>query len=280
MSKEFDVQGLQELLSIRRESYEPTVEVQSEVVAETVEVASEAQKRAEQGDTNSHRTRTEFTSRGEKEVWIPENPQYCKAIAEYYGVTTRSIQSWYNKIVAAFPFLEGLRLSDDRYSVECVSLMGEYKVSGLKFEVWADAKLKELEHQPRYIKENPATPSFPQGETYLQSALTPTSGYMGLVGAFQAMHQQMSNEELALLAEIDGDIQTLELNQTQYEQADDLEEAWLMRQAALEGARLGVKYEKTKNESFRSTRFKVSQRTRLGKHQEGEGSSSSSSPAA
>ncbi|MBD1852076.1 hypothetical protein [Leptolyngbya sp. FACHB-711] len=71
-------------------------------------------------------------------LWQPVEPQFTKAIAEYYGVSRKSVQQWFQKVKEACPWFHesDLKLPDERYSPLCVELMGQYRTSGLPFEAW------------------------------------------------------------------------------------------------------------------------------------------------
>jgi len=79
------------------------------------------------GSTNSH-----------PPIWEPSEPQFTKAIAEYYGVSRKSVQEWFQKVKDACPWHSeaDLKLPDDRYTPLTISLMGRYRTSDLPFKAW------------------------------------------------------------------------------------------------------------------------------------------------
>ncbi|MBM0744989.1 hypothetical protein JOY44_26070 (plasmid) [Phormidium sp. CLA17] len=98
----------------------PTPEALSEV-AETSPVTSH------EGSTNAH-----------PRLWRPAEPQFTKAIAQYYGVSRKSVQQWFQKVKDACPWFTetDLKLPDERYTPLCIELMGGYRTSELPFEAW------------------------------------------------------------------------------------------------------------------------------------------------
>jgi hypothetical protein len=82
-------------------------------------------------------------------LWKPDEPQYCKAIADYYGVSRKSVQLWFQKVAIACPWFREteLKLLDGRYTPLCVELMGDYRLSGLLLESW------KLRIQERFSEE-------------------------------------------------------------------------------------------------------------------------------
>ncbi|MBD2024197.1 hypothetical protein [Leptolyngbya sp. FACHB-711] len=83
-------------------------------------------------------------------LWQPVEPQFTKAIAEYYGVSRKSVQQWFQKVKEACPWFSeiDLKLPDERYSPLCVELMGQYRTSGLPFEAW---KTQIWEQNPELV---------------------------------------------------------------------------------------------------------------------------------
>jgi len=88
---------------------------------------SEVAPTSYEGSANSH-----------PPLWEPTEPQYCKAIADHYDVSRKSVQEWFQKVKEACPWfdLSDLKLEDDRYTPLCIGLMGRYRTSGLPFKVW------------------------------------------------------------------------------------------------------------------------------------------------
>lgn len=98
-------------------------------------------------------------------LWQPGEPQFTKAIADYYGVSRKSVQQWFQKVKEACPwYLEAdLKLPDGRYTPLCIERMGDYRTSGLPFEAW---KTRLWEQNPDLVASYQATqsPSHPTPE--------------------------------------------------------------------------------------------------------------------
>jgi|GEM_PF-1066069 len=97
-------------------------------VSETLnEVAVPAPATSHEGSTTSQRP-----------LWQPTEPQFTKSIAEYYGVSRKSVQEWFQKVKEACPWVADadLKLPDERYTPIAASLMGNYRTSGLPFKAW------------------------------------------------------------------------------------------------------------------------------------------------
>ena len=73
------------------------------------------------------------------ELWKPGEPQYCKAVADHYGVSRRTVQKWFQRLLKLCPWFteSDLHLSDDRYTPLAVELMGECYLSG-SAKLWAE----------------------------------------------------------------------------------------------------------------------------------------------
>ena len=80
----------------------------------------------------THLTDTDIDEPLTIEHWKPAEPQFCKAIAEHYQQSKRTIQKWFVDLRALTPwFAEStLRLSDDRYTPLAVELLGERYFAG------------------------------------------------------------------------------------------------------------------------------------------------------
>lgn len=93
-----------------------------------------SQELLSEGDTTS----CEGGTNAQPPLWQPKEPQFTKAIAQYYGVSRKSVQQWFQKVKDACPwFTEAdLKLPDERYTLLCIELMGGYRTAGLPFEAW------------------------------------------------------------------------------------------------------------------------------------------------
>lgn len=91
------------------------------------DVAATSPATSREGSTNAH-----------PPLWRPAEPQFTKAIAQYYGVSRKSVQQWFQKVKDACPWFAetDLKLPDERYTPLCIELMGGYRTSGLLFEAW------------------------------------------------------------------------------------------------------------------------------------------------
>ncbi len=115
------VEPMTDLISISQElDLPPTQGALSEVAASSPTTSCE-------GSTNAH-----------PPLWRPSDPQFTKAIAQYYGVSRKSVQQWFQKVKDACPWFAetDLKLPDERYTPLCIELMGGYRTSGLPFEAW------------------------------------------------------------------------------------------------------------------------------------------------
>ena len=83
-------------------------------------------------------TPREGSSTSYPSIWEPIKPQFTKAIADYYSVSRKTVQEWFQKIKEACPWFSeaDLKLPDDRYTPVTISLMGRYRTSGLPFKAW------------------------------------------------------------------------------------------------------------------------------------------------
>lgn len=108
-------------------SIEPTAALKRSVLQPLPKPLSEVAATPCKGSTNSH-----------PPIWEPSEPQFTKAIAEYYGVSRKSVQEWFQKVKDACPWHSesDLKLPDDRYTPLTISLMGRYRTSGLPFKAW------------------------------------------------------------------------------------------------------------------------------------------------
>ncbi len=83
-------------------------------------------------------TSHEGSTNARPSLWRPTEAQFTKAIAQYYDVSRKSVQQWFQKVKDACPwFTEAdLKLPDERYTPLCIELMGSYRTSGLPFDAW------------------------------------------------------------------------------------------------------------------------------------------------
>jgi len=157
----------------------PTQEVLSEATATSPTTSCE-------GSTNTHLP-----------LWLPSEPQFTKAIAQYYGVSRKAVQQWFQKVKTVCPWLTeaDLKAPDGRYTPLCIELMGDYRLSGLPLEAWKLAVWeRNSEHVERYFAAQSPPSSLPAINT--PSADSVPIQVMG-IEQLQA-HQQHQSHVLSL----------------------------------------------------------------------------------
>lgn len=117
-----------------------------------------------EGSTNSH-----------PPLWAPTEPQFTKAIAAYYGVSRKSVQEWFQKVREACPWFADadLKLPDERYTSMAVSLMGNYRTSGLPFKAW---KAQIWEQNAALVAAFQSSPLAPASENAANVQSEPATG--------------------------------------------------------------------------------------------------------
>ncbi|MBD1851691.1 hypothetical protein H6F87_16995 [Cyanobacteria bacterium FACHB-502] len=171
-------------------------------------------------------------------LWQPVEPQFTKAIAEYYGVSRKSVQQWFQKVKEACPWFSetDLKLPDERYSPLCVELMGRYRTSGLSFEAWKaqlweqNAELVAAYQAAQVQTQTAAIPQAPASIT-LQQSEVPL-----LVQSIQPLHLTVVDSTDRLTEAINSLNTTLQ----QFVTNDQTLETALKQNATQKGSRLGT----------------------------------------
>lgn len=170
-------------------------------------------------------------------LWRPSEPQFTKAIAEYYGVSRKSVQQWFQKVKEACPWFReaDLRLPDDRYTPLCIELMGDYRLSGLPLEAW---KAKVWEQNPDlmtvYQASKPLTESV-QATSTTAITLRPSETPIA-VPQVESLNLSVIDSTQRLTEAIASLNTTLQ----QFVTNDQTLEAALKEQASQKGTRLGT----------------------------------------
>ena len=117
----------------------------------------------------------EGSTNSQPALWQPTEPQFTKAIADHYGVSRKSVQQWFQKICAACPWLSeaDLKLPDDRYTLLCVALMGDYRLSGLPLDAWKTSMWERHPEQVAAFLESQTQSSAVLSALLQESAPTP-----------------------------------------------------------------------------------------------------------
>jgi hypothetical protein len=170
-------------------------------------------------------------------LWRPTEPQFTKAIAQYYGVSRKSVQQWFQKVKDACPwFMEAaLKLPDERYTPLCIELMGGYRISGLPFEAW---KAQLWEQNPDLVT------AYQASQAQNRAAHEPTSAAITVRESDQSLPvQEIQPLNLTVvdstqrLAEA---ISSLNSTLQQFVSNDQTLEDALKQNAAQKGSRLGT----------------------------------------
>lgn len=138
------------------------------------------------------------------ESWHPAEPQYCKAIADHYGVERRTVQKWFKRLQQLCPWLteSELRLLDDRYTPLAVELMGDCYLSS-SAKKWAEGvanlyadRVEAWEMEQAAEKLSSLIPEQPpNSSTETPTGIVPVE-VMGIHGLKQ--HQEAQNTALSL----------------------------------------------------------------------------------
>ncbi|MEP1080342.1 hypothetical protein NDI52_33845 [Leptolyngbya sp. PL-A3] len=171
-------------------------------------------------------------------LWQPTEPQFTKAIAEYYGVSRKSVQQWFQKVKDACPWFAetDLKLPDERYTLLCIELMGGYRTSGLPFEAW---KAQLWEQNPdlvaAYQASEASSPQHPEGPK-TASITVQESNTALMVPSIQPLHLTVIDSTQRLTEAISSLNTTLQ----QFVSNDQTLEDALKQNAAQKGSRLGT----------------------------------------
>lgn len=179
MSKDLEASAIEPITELFIHSQETLLQTSRERPSE---VAATAHATSHEGSTNSHPL-----------IWRPTEPQFTKAIAEYYSVSRKTVQEWFQKVKEACPWLSDsdLKLPDERYTPIAVGLMGHYRTAGLPFKAW----------KTQLWEENPALVSAFQASQKPQPAPAPeTAAHAQLEGERDMVPYQPQSGELERFA--------------------------------------------------------------------------------
>jgi hypothetical protein len=224
MTQYLDVSTIKPIADLITDSQE--MELQPAQKPTNVEAATSLVA-SHEGSANSHLV-----------MWRPSEPQFTKAIAEYYRVSRKSVQQWFQKVKEACPWFReaDLRLPDDRYTPLCIELMGDYRLSGLPLEAW---KAKVWEQNPDLVtayqaSKPPAEPvqtAAPSTAITLRPSETPIA-----VPQVESLNLSVIDSTQRLTEAIASLNTTLQ----QFVTNDQTLEAALREQASQKGTRLGT----------------------------------------
>ena len=224
------------------------------------EVLSEVAATPREGGTHLH-----------PPIWEPIEPQFTKAIAGYYSVSRKTVQEWFQKIKEACPWFpeSDLKLPDDRYTPMAIYLMGRYRTSGLPFKVWKAQIWEEnvelvaafqASQQSRQANSNSgddlSSPS-PVDHTAAGSLIPTGSSYLNALVEEELELEQLEAQELELLGRMNGNLNRLTQNQTQWQRTNDLRRQRLLRQTRLEAAALATELEAEFDETLRESQYNI-----------------------
>jgi len=229
-------------------------------------VLSEVAPTPREGGTNSH-----------PPIWEPAEPQFTKAIAEYYGVSRKSVQEWFQKIKEACPWFSesDLKLADDRYTPMAIHLMGRYRTSGLPFKAWkaqiweenaelvvafqASQQSQASQQTDPSATDNGDRPGGMVLHTGSSLALPAIPGIVspGNDTAYLTQIQQRMQEFEALqqeaIAQMQEQFQQTQALNTQYQEAISLSDELLLKEFQLKGVQLGYTALQLKQQAFKAT---------------------------
>ena len=190
------------------------------------DVAATSPATSYEGSTNAH-----------PPLWRPTEPQFTKAIAQYYGVSRKSVQQWFQKVKDACPWFTkaDLKLPDERYTPLCIELMGGYRTSGLPFEAW---KAQLWEQNPDLVAAYQASQAQNQAASEpASSAITVRESDQPLpVQGIQPLNLTVVDSTQRLAEAISSLNSTLQ----QFVSNDQTLEDALKQNAAQKGSRLGT----------------------------------------
>lgn len=222
-------------------------------------------------------TSREGSKKSHPPIWEPTEPQFTKAIAEYYKVSRKSVQEWFQKIKDACPWFSelDLKLPDDRYTPMAVYLMGRYRTSGLPFKSWKTQIWEEnaelvsaFQASPQsHSSQQTGTPTIGNGDR--SSGLTLHTGsnlavpaIPGIVApaddtAYLTQIQQRMSEFEALqqkaIAQMQEQFQQAQVLNAHYQEATSLSDQLLLQEFQLKGVQLGYTALHLKQAAFKAT---------------------------
>ncbi|MBD1842608.1 hypothetical protein H6F89_04115 [Cyanobacteria bacterium FACHB-63] len=215
-------------------------------------------------------------------IWQPTDPQFTKAIAEYYGVSRKTVQEWFQKVKEACPWFShgDLKLPDDRYTPLAVSLMGSYRTSGLSFKTWKARIWKEnSDLAVRFQTPGPFPPSAQAGTAtegipHHNGNATPCSGMVLHSGSNPALPlipsivpagndteyltqmqqrlQAFEQLQQQAISQMQAQYQQAQALNFQYHEAMNLSDQLLLQEFQLKGVQLGYAALRLKQQAFKS----------------------------
>ncbi|NJL20116.1 MAG: hypothetical protein HC895_03630 [Leptolyngbyaceae cyanobacterium SM1_3_5] len=218
------------------------------------------------------------------EHWKPTEPQFCKAIADHYGVSKRSIQKWFADLLKLAPWLtvDELRLSDDRYTPLAVELLGDRYFAG-SAKQWAqrldqrfaDRMAADANTAPAIQPDvlpaqesastddpdqsgEPARFALPPADRTANGSRVPTGhSFLNAMQEEEAELKDLEDRELKLLGRICQSYDRLHQSQQQWDRTSDLRRQRLLRQTRLEAAALETEMEAEFEDTLHETQYRI-----------------------
>ncbi len=238
----------------------PTFELPSKLPEIALEVSSEAAIEVVESST-------EVRSKSAKEL------------ADEYGVSDRTVQSWFKTITTAYAWIEPESLktgksAKTRYTPLCQALIAEYRASTstLSEEDWIasvhavnpEKLATAVPSAPAVSDDIPVSPTevMPPVDRTAAGSLIPTgSSYLSALAAEELELEQLEAQELELLGRMQNNLERLNQNQTQWQRTNDLRRQRLLRQTRLEAATLATELEAEFDETLRESQYNIRQST-------------------
>jgi hypothetical protein len=209
----------------------------------------------------------------------------AKELADQYGVSDRTIQTWFKTVTTAYAWIEPEALktgksAKTRYTPLCQELMATYRTSATNAseEDWiasvhaanpeklatvaaaASSAPGEIPVSPTEVMP-PAPgdrPTLPPVDRTAASSLVPTgSSYLSALKEEELELEQLETQELELLGRMHGNLERLTQNQTQWQRTNDLRRQRLLRQTRLEAAALATELEAEFDETLRESQYNI-----------------------
>lgn len=216
------------------------------------------------------------------EHWKPSEPQYCKAIADHYGLSKRSIQKWFVELQQLAPWLDQieLRLDDDRYTPLAIELLGDRYFAG-SAKKWAQILAGRFADrlsanaaptiQPDVLPAQasastddanqsgePDRPALPPADRTANASHVPTGrSFLNAMQEEEAELQDLEDRELKLLGRICQSYDRLNQSQQQWDRTSDLRRQRLLRQTRLEAAALATEMEAEFEDTLHETQYRI-----------------------
>jgi hypothetical protein len=208
----------------------------------------------------------------------------AKELADQYGVSDRTVQSWFKTVTTAYAWIEPEALktgksAKTRYTPLCQELMAAYRTSAINIseEDWIAsvhaanpeklATVAAASSAPGEIPVSPTEvmppafgdrPPLPPVDRTAASSLVPTgSSYLSALKEEELELEQLETQELELLGRMHGNLERLTQNQTQWQRTNDLRRQRLLRQTRLEAATLATELEAEFDETLRESQYNI-----------------------